>query len=140
MIFVIFRNLIIEWWFYWNINFLLMFFIKKNVCVFIIVKVKKGVDFVINRLKCINFSGFDIFLYFIFWVYWFIFILFWFLYVKLLLYFFVCRVFVVGIEVFECVKGKWFCLIRMLSNFFLSEGMGVVLFLLKVRLISIMNE
>lgn len=56
------------------------------------------------------------------------------------MYLFLYRVFVVGIEVFECVKGKWFCFIRMINNFFMNEGMGVVLFLLKVCLISVMNE
>lgn len=45
-----------------------------------------------------------------------------------------------GIEAFERVKGKWFCLTRTSNNFFTSEGMGAVSFPLKVRLTSIMNE
>jgi len=51
-----------------------------------------------------------------------------------------CRVPVAGIEAFERVKGKWFCLARTSNNFFSSEGMGAVSFPLKVRLTSIMNE
>ena len=50
------------------------------------------------------------------------------------------RVPVAGIEAFERVKGKWFCLTRTPNNFFSSEGMGAVSFPLKVRLTSIMNE
>ena len=45
-----------------------------------------------------------------------------------------------GIEAFERVKGKYFCLTRTPGNFFTSEGMGPVSFPLKVRLTSIMNE
>ena len=45
-----------------------------------------------------------------------------------------------GIEAFERVKGKWFCLTRTTDNYFTSEGMGAVSFPLKVRLTSIMNE
>ena len=45
-----------------------------------------------------------------------------------------------GIEAFERVKGKYFCLTRTPENFFTSEGMGPVSFPLKVRLTSIMNE
>ena len=51
-----------------------------------------------------------------------------------------CRVPVAGIEAFERVKGKWFCLTRTTNNFFTNEGMGAVSFPLKVRLTSIMNE
>lgn len=54
--------------------------------------------------------------------------------------FLACRVPVAGIEAFERVKGKWFCLTRTPNNFFSSEGMGAVSFPLKVRLTSIMNE
>ena len=50
------------------------------------------------------------------------------------------RVPVAGIEAFERVKGKWFCLTRTPNNFFSSEGMGAVSFPLKVRLTSIMIE
>lgn len=57
-----------------------------------------------------------------------------------LLFVFLCRVPVAGIEAFERVKGKWFCLTRTPNNFFSSEGMGAVSFPLKVRLTSIMNE
>lgn len=64
----------------------------------------------------------------------------WFLHVKPPQYFLACRVPVAGIEAFERVKGKWFCLTRTPSNFFSSEGMGAVSFPLKVRLTSIMNE
>ncbi|XP_078351272.1 uncharacterized protein LOC144636011 [Oculina patagonica] len=47
---------------------------------------------------------------------------------------------VAGIEAFERVKGKWFCLTRTANNYFTSEGMGAVSFPLKVRLTSLMNE
>ena len=45
-----------------------------------------------------------------------------------------------GIEAFERVHSKWYCLTRTPDNFFSSEGMGAVSFPLKVRLTSIMNE
>ncbi|XP_068730600.1 titin homolog [Montipora capricornis] len=47
---------------------------------------------------------------------------------------------VAGIEAFERVKGKYFCLTRTPDNYFTSEGMGQVSFPLKVRLTSIRNE
>lgn len=140
MISVTSRNLIIEWRSHRNINFLLTFFIKKNACAFITAKVNKGVDLVTNRLKRTNFSGLDTLSYFISRVYWLIPTSLWFLHVKPPPYFLACRVPVAGIEAFERVKGKWFCLTRTSSNFFSSEGMGAVSFPLKVRLTSIMNE
>ena len=56
------------------------------------------------------------------------------------MYLLLYRVPVAGIEAFERVKGKWFCLIRTTNNFFTNEGMGAVSFPLKVRLTSVMNE
>ena len=43
------------------------------------------------------------------------------------------RIPVAGIEAFERVKGKWFCLTKTADNFFASEGMGAVSFPLRVR-------
>ena len=63
-----------------------------------------------------------------------------FLSLKCIFYIFVCRVPVAGIEAFERVKSKWFCLTRTPNNFFTSEGMGAVSFPLKVRLTSLRNE
>ena len=56
------------------------------------------------------------------------------------MYLLLYRVPVAGIEAFERVKGKWFCLTRTTNNFFTNEGMGAVSFPLKVRLTSVMNE